>query len=173
MSGYIGIDNGLQGAIAVIKEFDDPWNNSIEVFKMPVVGTRKKRINEIALLHILESAAGEGSLCTVEAVNMGPGHGKTQCVRLAQSQYLAIGILVALRIPYQIVAARTWQKAMFTGLGKTDTKTVSLLTAKRLFPDVSLLPTDKCTKDDHNMADALLMAEYGRRTGENRWIGDG
>lgn len=33
----------------------------------------------------------------------------------------------------------------------------------RLFPGVSLLPTERCRKDNDGMAEALLMAEYAKR----------
>lgn len=62
-----------------------------------------------------------------------------------------------------IVPARTWQRTMFAGLGKVaDTKAASILVAKRLFPGVDLRP-GQCRKDQDGLADALLLAEYGRR----------
>jgi hypothetical protein len=62
-----------------------------------------------------------------------------------------------------IVPARTWQRTMFAGLGKVeDTKAASILVAKRLFPEVDLRP-GMCRKDQDGLADAILIAEYGRR----------
>jgi hypothetical protein len=42
-------------------------------------------------------------------------------------------------------------------------KNTSIAVCKRLFPDVSLLPSERCRKDHDGMAEALLMAEYARR----------
>jgi hypothetical protein len=35
--------------------------------------------------------------------------------------------------------------------------------AKRLFPGVNLLPSDRCRKESDGMSDALLICEYARR----------
>ncbi len=169
-TSYIGVDNGLQGAIAVIRTAP----TRIAIFKMPVVGTKKKRLNETALSYILRTAVSDGgTLCTIEAVEPGPKLSRVACMRLGTNQGIVIGILVAFSVPYQIVSARIWQQAMFSGVSRKDTKAASVLVAKRLFPGANLLPTDKCTKEDHNMADALLMAEYGRRTAARGGGSDG
>ncbi len=74
------------------------------------------------------------------------------------------GILVALGIPYALVPPRAWQRAMLAGTSGADTKQRAVIAASRLFPTVSLLPTPRCRKPSDGMADALLLAEYGRRT---------
>lgn len=73
-------------------------------------------------------------------------------------------MLVALQIPYQLVSPVTWQRVMHAGTPGADTKQRSLMAAKRLFPDVSLKRTERSRKDDDGFADALLLADYGRRT---------
>lgn len=72
-------------------------------------------------------------------------------------------MLTALSIPYQLVPPRTWQKVMFAGTPGADTKQRSIIAAQRLYPDVSLLRTERSRKPDHGMSDALLIAEFGRR----------
>lgn len=50
--------------------------------------------------------------------------------------------------------------------GMTSTVTEyfkSFEVCRKLFPDVSLLPTSRCKKSHDGMAEALLMAEYARR----------
>jgi hypothetical protein len=46
---------------------------------------------------------------------------------------------------------------------RIDTKAMSELACKRLFPDVKFTATDRCTKTHDGMTDATLIAEYGRR----------
>jgi len=36
--------------------------------------------------------------------------------------------------------------------------------AKRLFPSVPLRHSNRCTVDNHNMAEALLIGEFGKRS---------
>ena len=75
-------------------------------------------------------------------------------------------MLTALSIPYQLVPPRTWQKVMLAGTPGRDTKQRSIIAAQRLFPDVSLLRTERCRKPDHGLSDALLIAEFGRRVSQ-------
>ena len=69
------------------------------------------------------------------------------------------GLLTAYKIPFQLAEPTKWKK----DFGVTADKNTSIAVCKRLFPDVSLLPTDKSRKDSDGMAEALLMAEYARR----------
>jgi len=73
-------------------------------------------------------------------------------------------LLEALEIPYQLVSARTWQKSMLAGTSGADTKQRSILAAGRLFPGVNLKRSARARKADDGIADALLLAEYARRT---------
>jgi hypothetical protein len=52
---------------------------------------------------------------------------------------------------------------MLAGTPGEDTKQRSVIAAQRLFPNVSLLPTPRCKKPSDGIADALLIAEWGRR----------
>ena len=63
-----------------------------------------------------------------------------------------------------------WQKDILKGVphGPGETKSASITVAKRLFGGVSLKRTAKCRKDCDGMADALLLAEYGRRIHEGK-----
>ena len=56
--------------------------------------------------------------------------------------------------PLLLITAAVWKRAM----GLSQDKAASLDKARLLFPDASL---DR--KKDHNRAEALLIAEYGRR----------
>jgi hypothetical protein len=47
--------------------------------------------------------------------------------------------------------------------GKIDTKSTSILAAKRLFPKFSLAISERASKPQDGVSDALLMAEYCRR----------
>jgi hypothetical protein len=62
-------------------------------------------------------------------------------------------VLTALRVPYERVRPQAWQKAMGC-LTKGD-KNVSKRRAQELFPSL---------KVTHATADALLIAEFNRRT---------
>ena len=63
------------------------------------------------------------------------------------------GILAALKIPYEFILPQVWQRSMgcLSGGDKNVTKTK----AQQLFPNMKGIT--------HALADALLIAEYGRR----------
>ncbi len=79
-------------------------------------------------------------------------------------------LLTALEIPFQLVPPRTWQKIMHTGeegdLRALEMKQRSINAALRLFPGVDLRRTPRCSTAHDGKAEALLLAEYGRRTTE-------
>ena len=69
------------------------------------------------------------------------------------------GVLEAFGVSYELVRPLKWKREFSV----TADKNSSIAVCKRLFPDVSLLPTERCRKDNDGMAEALLMAEYARR----------
>lgn len=80
------------------------------------------------------------------------------------------GMLAGMGIAYTKVAPKVWQKEMWQDIplvyksSKTvDTKSTSLLAAKRLFPNMDLRKSERATKPHDGIVDALLMAEYCRR----------
>jgi len=152
---YVGIDVGLGGAIAGIYG-DGAW-----VVPMPTLGTKQRKTLDLG--EIASSLVYEQRFVCLEEVSPGPKMGKAQCMRLGQSQAYIVGMLVATGIPYQIVKPRIWQKEMLTANIRGDTKRAAIAAAKALFPGVSLKRTERCTKDDDGMADALLLAEFARR----------
>ncbi|MDY7038565.1 MAG: hypothetical protein SV375_20730 [Thermodesulfobacteriota bacterium] len=85
---------------------------------------------------------------------------KNRADKLIENYGIWQGVLKATRLDYKKVAARTWQSAMLKNVPGSSTKDKSLKLAKELFPD---LRHKLIRKKDDGRADALLMAEYGRR----------
>ncbi|NIO41585.1 MAG: hypothetical protein GTO41_16245 [Burkholderiales bacterium] len=166
---YIGIDNGVSGAIAIIRD------GVVRIHKAPTIcrakGKGKKLLDEPAMWHLLQWIGDEEekAFAVIELAKAYPprvrkrAQGSTSAISIGRGDGLWRGMLVAAGIPYQVVSPRKWQAALFVGVDRKDTKAASVIVAKRLFPSVSLRANDRCRKDDHNMADALLLAEYARR----------
>jgi len=67
------------------------------------------------------------------------------------------GVIVSLELPLLEVAPITWKNKM---IGKGKSKDASRMLAAQLFPQLS----DRLRlKKDHGRAEAILLAEYGRR----------
>lgn len=143
---YIGVDPGKKGGYAWYTDGDmrvRPWNDNYFVQDM----------------HLL-AAMNDHLMAAVEKVGAMPGQGTVSMFSFGQSYGFILGVLAAFGIPYQLVPPRKW-KAEY-GLLNTQ-KQASVDVAKRLFPEVDLLPTPRCRKENDGMSDAVLMAEYARR----------
>lgn len=151
MNGFLGIDPGKTGGMALLNQHGDP----IELFKME----GKTETDAMDFIEWCISLVDELT-ATLEKISSSPLHQMPVGVvikrmPLVQSWGVLWGILTALRIQRQQVAAADWQKAIGC-LTKGDKK-VSYRKAQELFPE---------TKVTHWNADALLIAEHCRRV----WI---
>lgn len=141
---YIGIDPGAKGGVAVIGDG----------------GACTRPYSPEVLRTMLKAIPATNALCFVEQVGAMPGQGVTSMFNFGKGYGYILGVLDTLGIPYQTVSPRKWKKAF----SLTNDKKLSVGTAKRLFPNVPLLPTERCRKESDGMAEALLIALYAART---------
>ena len=139
---YIGIDPGAKGGLAVIRDGG-----------ITVAPYEKSRYIEIL------SRVPTDSVCCLAHVHAMPGQGVTSMFNFGQNFGWVQGVLEAMGISYELVQPQKWKKEFSI----TGDKNSSIMVCKRLFPGVSLLPTERCRKDNDGMAEALLMAEYAKR----------
>ena len=143
---HIGIDPGKNGGIAWIKDSGK---------------AEAERLNVETLASRLRVITGNGSrptMCYVEKVHSMPKQGVSSTFSFGMNYGIIIGHLMALGVNYELVQPSVWKKAM----GVTADKRTSIKRCKELFPDVDLKATARCKKDHDGMAEALLIAEYGR-----------
>lgn len=143
----IGIDPGLTGAVAV------NGFRAAMVDDLPIV---EKQINPSALAEFFEFQP-EKSLIVIEQQQPMPRDGCKQSFRtgLNYGMLKAVAMLSGCRV--EIIRANIWKKEF--GLLKKD-KDASRLKALELFPELA----DRLKlKKHHGRAEALLIAEYGRR----------
>lgn len=165
---YIGIDNGTSGGIAII---DGDSGTVLKLELMPVydIGSttfideeKLKEIIEYSPCHIIFEQGQKNPLFGTKG-NFSNGY----------SFGVVNTVIRMLKKPHTLVNPQTWQKALFQdvrGLMKSkanpkgmSTKDASFEMCKRLYPEISLLPTPRSKKPHDGLADALLMAVYGRR----------
>ena len=168
----IGIDPGKTGFLTVIGV------DGIKAFyPMPLV---KKELDIDTLVKWFDSIPKlfepfDSYHCVLEDVHAMFGSSAKGTFTFGYVCGVLEALLVANRIPYTKVAPKKWQKQMWEGIplikkpstsGKTqvtDTKAMSLLAAKRLFPDVDLRATERSKIPHDGKIDSLLLAEYCRR----------
>ena len=158
MKLIIGIDPGMTGAIAILapKGDHDVWEAR---------HTADGKRVQLPPLHNIRTLALESESVHVfiEDINATPKFGSQTSFKMGR----ALGALEtwASMIPgasIEYVKPMKWKKAFGLVLAKklnaNEAKRVSLECARRLFPQVDLHRVA-----DHNKAEALLIAEYGRR----------
>ena len=142
---YIGVDPGKKGGVAVID------GDGAEVYAW----------DDQTFVNVMAATMNKGKcVAAVEKVGAMPGQGVTSMFSFGQSFGFILGVLTAFGIGYQLVPPTLWKREF--GLLHTE-KQASVDVAKRLFPGVSLLPTERCRKESDGMSDALLICEYARR----------
>lgn len=165
---YVGIDPGITGAVAVIDA-----NRAISFYDTPTFelksnGKTKNVPDQYAFADILRDiVAGGPTLVVIEKVWAMPGKGgfgrqsmgATSAFNFGMGFGLWLGVIAALKIPVQQVAPTTWKKSMMSDMDKD--KDASRIRAIALFPQVA---DSLKLKKHHGRADALLIADWGRRT---------
>lgn len=140
MKTYIGIDPGKSGAIATI------CGDSI--------GTCRLTETEADISDWLQSAVnGVDCFAILEQVNAMPKQGVSSTFKFGQSFGFLRGLLIAHKVPFEMVTPSKWQGEMKCR-SKGD-KNVTKSKAQELFPNQKII---------HATADALLLAEYCRKT---------
>jgi crossover junction endodeoxyribonuclease RuvC len=175
---FLGIDPGLSGALAILSEVQvgegavgqvpPKWRieTVARVFDTPscTIARNGKNRSEYLIENmrdiLMHEAHGDcESFAVLEAVHSMPGQGVSSSFSFGRGLGIWEGLLVGCGIPYAKIAPQTWKKAMMPDMDKSS-KDSSRLAAMRLFPQLS----DKLSrKKDDGRAEALLLAEYGRR----------
>jgi len=143
----VGIDPGKSGGFAILRDGKC---------------VRAKKWDDVEFIAAMQWVADQTlssiRVC-VEKVGAMPHQGVTSMFNFGVSFGFIQGVLQAYGIPYQLVPPGTWKKEF----GLTSDKQTSVDVCRRLFPDVSLLPTERCKVPSDGLAESLLMAEYARR----------
>ncbi len=170
MSDYliVGIDPGVSGAIAIIGADGSARVSPVPTIKVKVGKTLRSRhdlhalraelrkVKEVAALHDLQLRL------FMERVGPRPTNGSIPSFQMGESFGIFRGIVWTMAIEHRLVRPQEWQREIFGGKVE-DTKRASVEAARRIFPAVSLLRTAKCTTPHDGFADALCIAEFGRR----------
>ncbi len=181
----MGVDPGLSGGIAVIGlpgKFRDA--DAVSAIKMPVQSRFTGKGSEVhskAAWEFIRSCRGdEGGnlesigLFVIECVGNMPKHrgeggesmkqGATSMFNFGDGfgKIRSIVDLFDLRVEYPL--PQKWQKMVLPAKGRTgNTKAAAISFVQRRYPEVSLLASPRCRTPHNGIADAVCLAEYGRR----------
>ncbi len=140
MERIMGIDPGKSGGCAIL----EVSGSVIEVFKFGDLTPQD-------LAHKMRPYQ-QVKMAYIEKVHSMPGQGVRSVFTFGQNYGMLLGVLAAFRFATTHVAPQVWQK--YLQCMSKGNKNVTKQRAQELFP------AEKIT---HAVADALLIAEYGRR----------
>lgn len=147
----LGVDPGLKGGIAFI----DTISGQYGAYPMPVT-TRQK----YTLLHDLKETYGNITAYCEQVQVMGRAFGAKAALSYGQGYGELIGILTALGASIHEVRPSVWKRKLNISADKES----AILLCERLYPDVELVPKG-CRRAQDGLAEAMLIAHYGRITG--------
>lgn len=154
-----GIDIGIKGAMAIGKG----EKSSFEIEKihlLPIIRITSTRRDYIPA-ELFKLISKEINLAIVESPLLLP----YQAIQTCGSLYKGLGYvemaLIAKNISYRIIRPSTWKRELLKDIPGDNLKVKSIIACKRLFPNVNLRRTEKSTKNDDNIAEAILLAYYG------------
>ena len=163
-SAVIGIDPGLSGGIAVIR-------NPNQVDAIPIPATEGdldvyKIWNWVGYRASPYSPVEEwNAIAYIEAVHAMPGQGVSSVFKFGYVTGILHGVIRAMKIPLKLVTPQAWKKEILAGTAKD--KQAAIDYCLRVYPNVKLIATDRSRTYHSGMADALCIAEYGYRKENN------
>lgn len=156
MTIIIGIDPGLEGAIAAVGSLGLVAMHDMPVMPRSTTGTVKQQVNA-AGLHALfkDLVAGHDKnefIVFFERVNAMPKQGSASTFSLGHTAGIIEGVVACFGLAHEIITPQVWKRHFKLGKDKDESRAL----AQRLYPEASL-----ARKKDHNRGDALLIAKYG------------
>ncbi len=142
---YLGIDPGKGGGIAYVDTAPTDDAPERDAFKIPAT--------EKDLWELIASFAGPSTFALIELVHSSPQMGVKSAFTFGQNYGTYRAMLIAAGIPFETITPNKWMTVMRCKSG--GDKNVTKRRAQELFPGL---------KVTHAIADALLIAEYGKRT---------
>jgi hypothetical protein len=165
----IGIDPGLDGAIAIIdgrtdvrpSELFKETGRAIVIHDVPAFAAKTGRSYDIqAMLGILRPYDGEGARVFLEKVHSMPDQGVASSFTFGVGFGIWQGILAALGMQHTLVTPQRWKKVCLADVAKNN-DAAEAAHAARLYPAASALIRGPRGGLKTGRVDALLIAHYG------------
>lgn len=176
---FVGIDPGKKGAIAVLE--DD--GRIAHLLPTPMLAGNRPDYDRPRIAAVFRalcdvSRNDRGLFVTVERLQPMPMKFAKKGGRKDDADANVGGVVAnynrgvaqgwlwlfdAMRIPFEVVLPQAWQREMLKGYPGATTKEQSIEGAKRVWRNVDLRRTLRSRSEDDGFADALWLAERGRR----------
>lgn len=149
---FLGIDPGANGGMALLSD------SGYVLFASKFPETHRD-LWDVLDCWVREYADSRKWHCLIEKVASSPQMGVVSAFTFGKNYGVLLGLLTASGIPFEYVYPSKWQKHFGCQSGRKNFKGGDKNVTKRKAQE--LFPGEKIT---HAVADALLIAEYARRT---------
>jgi len=165
---FLGIDPGSKGFLTLIN------GNNIEYWAIPTIKNKVDYQELSKIFYNLFMKYEDNIHVVLEDVHSIFGASSKSTFSFGHIQGFIEGCLSSFQLPYTKVQPKKWQKLAWEGIplikkpstsGKTqvtDTKAMSLMAAKRLFPKEDLRATERSKVPHDGKIDSLLIAYYAK-----------
>lgn len=158
---YIGIDNGVSGAAAIVT------HDGTLLAWLPTPIQRARKGNEVDVLTLwqwLADATGEKARDATYILEEPGGSKSAKAAASMAASFGAIRAMLSLKhCRWHRTTPQAWQRSMLPGCHAGDSKPRALEAARRLWPNEAWLATERCRTPHDGAIDAALIAEWGRR----------
>jgi len=153
-SYILGIDPGTSGALCLLAPTVDLIK---EIWDFPLKQHFGHNVIDYSLLgKMLLPYAKDIELCVIEDVHSMPLQGVASTFSFGVSKGVVLGMVAAFQVPIFTPPPAVWKMNM----GLTKDKAASFAKATELYPEKKNFWARKC---DDGRAEAVLLAEFGRR----------
>lgn len=159
MKVYIGMDPGKGGGFAAM----DQDGKILSKVVTPIIG---KEYDVKSIVRFITQFSEHDVHVGIENVHAIQSGGRTSNFTFGKGLGILIGVVEGLGIPYTMVTPVTWQKNAWSGVpvmkkgNKKDTKGMSLVASRRLFPTEDFLKSARSSVPHDGMIDAALIAYH-------------
>lgn len=160
---YVGVDNGLNGAIVGMMNGKIILKTIMPTTKTSSTrGKVKNEYNIPEIAKIFRDLKEEHSeiVVALEKALIIPISGRQSIASTSLCFGMMRGILTSLKIPYNIINPKVWQKRVLVGMDRRDTKIASANYCANLFPEEDFTKSERARIIHDGLTDALCMAKY-------------
>lgn len=164
-SVFVGIDPGTRGGLVAINALGEV----LSAIVMPMDGKAVSLVKVREWLVEVSLAVGRPSgrlLVALEKPSVRPGQNPSGTLTMGMNWGRLQAALELSDAEYVVVTPQTWRRGLGIPQGSTrdQCKEGALDMARTQFPDLDLLPGTRRIKPHDGLVDAVLLAQYARKT---------
>lgn len=145
----LGIDPGKSGGLALVN------GDGLQTWPMPMAGNVPDTL-ELSVIF----RAYKPDVIVLEKVHSMPGQGVSSTFTFGRGYGRLEGIAEALAIRVELISPQRWKNLVLTDTAKD--KEAAIEYCRRRYPSLNLV-LPRCRKPHEGIADAICIAEAGRR----------